>query len=72
MGFAGSFLPQHRIKGYQFENVDRLQLQLVRNPINPFVADKTEMFLPEMQQWQSRASFSLGRVLSNCSIHLPL
>src|SRR5439155_226064 len=39
--------------------------------MNTLIADETEMFLPKMQQWQSRASFSLGRVLSNGCVHLP-
>ena len=55
---SGRLLPEHRIKSDQLENVDRLETEFRRNPVYAFVADVSEMFLPEMQQGHGCASFA--------------
>jgi len=46
---ARALLPEHGIEGDDLKKVDRLQVELGRDPIHTFIADEAEMFLPQMQ-----------------------
>src|SRR6516162_11350669 len=70
--FAHALLPQHRIKCHQLENVDRLQLQFLRDPFDAPSSNEAELFLPEMQQRQGGAAFMLRRVLPDDDVDPPL
>ena len=67
--FASVFLAQHRIETDQLENVDWLQAELDRDPGDGFVANETEMFLPEMEERKRRASFLIGRIMPDRFVH---
>ena len=68
----GRRLPKHRIERDQLENVDRLEPELGRDPGHSFIADETEMFLPQMQQRHRRAALVLRRIMPDRFIHFPL
>ena len=51
----GRRLPEHRIERDQLENIDRLETELGRDPVHSFVANESEMLLPEMHQRQRDA-----------------
>src|SRR5260370_24699308 len=70
--FAGALLAKHRIKGGQLENIDRLQVELGRNPLHAFIADESKMLLPKMQQGQRSAAFVLRRRTPDRLIPFPL
>ena len=54
---AGRLPAEHRIERDQLENIDRLKAEPRRDPVDSFVANKTEVFLPQMQQRQRGAAF---------------
>ena len=66
---AGALLAQHWIKTDQFEDVDRLQTELGRDPTHGVIVDETKMFLPKMEEWKRRAAFLIGRIMRDRFIH---
>src|SRR6202030_3762297 len=58
---AGGFEAEHRIKRNELENIDRLQIQLGRDPVDDLVVDKVEVVLPQMQQRHGGGSAAGGR-----------
>src|SRR6266545_3340583 len=48
MRFSCRLLAKHRIKRNQLEDVDRLQTEFRSNPEHAVVADKSEVFLPQV------------------------
>jgi hypothetical protein len=69
---ASGFLTKHRVKADQLENVNRLEAQLRRDPDYRFIADETEMFLPQMEQRHRRAPLMIVWISRDCRIHFPL
>src|SRR5579885_275160 len=49
MRFAGRLAAKHEVEGHQLQDVDRLQAELLCDPEHRLVADKAEVFLPQMQ-----------------------
>jgi hypothetical protein len=72
MRFPSRMLAKHWIKSDHLENVDRLKAELFRDPKDGFVADKPEVFLPQMQERHRRASTVLARVTGNRVVHFLL
>ena len=72
VSFSGGLLAIHRVKRDQLQDVDRLQPEFGRNPIHAFIADESEMFLPQMQQRHGRASLSIRRIALDRFAHFPL
>jgi hypothetical protein len=70
--FAGAFLAQHRIKRDQLENVNRLQLELLRDPRHRVIADESKMFLPKVKQRQRGTSLVGARVTRDRRVHISL
>ena len=52
--FAHRLLPQHRIKRQDFLDVDRLQFQFFRRPLNRFPRNPAELFLDRVQHHERR------------------
>src|SRR4030095_10732068 len=61
--------PKHRIERNELEDVYRLQLELRCDPLDGLVTDEPEVFLPEMEQWESRRSLRDG-VMRNRFVNL--
>src|SRR5262245_46312860 len=70
--FPGRMLAKHWVKRHHFENVDRLEAELFRDPEDGFVADEPEVFLPQMQKRHYRAAAVLTRIAHNRVVHSPL
>jgi hypothetical protein len=60
---ADRLAPEHRIKRHDLEHIDRLQLQLRRDPRNRVLGNEAHVLLDEVQQWQRRAA--LRRVMGD-------
>lgn len=56
--FASRLLTEPGIEGHQLQDIDRLKLQTVCDPIHTTVIDETEVILPEMKQ--GKGSTPLG------------
>jgi hypothetical protein len=69
---ARGFRTKHRVKGDQLENVNRLEAELRGDPDYCFIADETEMFLPQMEQRHCRAPLMIVRISRDRRIHFPL
>jgi hypothetical protein len=48
--FPSCLLTEPGIEGHQFQDIDRLKLQTVCDPIHTAVIDETEVVLPEMEE----------------------
>ena len=63
-------LPQHRVKGHQLVNVDRLQLQLGRGPFFRLGGYVPKLILQRVEHHQRRAA--LLRIVLNQPVDFPL
>ena len=59
VAFARRLPAEHRVEGDQFQDIDRRQFELLRDPCDGLVADEAKMLLPEVQQGQRRRSASM-------------
>src|SRR6266571_7169171 len=71
VSFASRLLAKHWIESHEFENIDRLQAQLLRDPWHGVVADESEMFLPQVQQRHGCTSPVIARIARDRFIHFP-
>ena len=69
---AGRLLTKHRVEGDQLEDVNWIESQLGRNPVHPFIADETEVFLPQMEQGHGRTALTIDGITSYRLLHVPL
>ena len=60
---AARFLREHRIKRDDFPDIDRLQTEFVRDPLNLFFAETFKMFLQQMTKPQDRRAFLIRRIM---------
>src|ERR1700736_6060090 len=68
MMFANRLATEHRIKCYQLEHVDRRKIQLLRDPIDRFIGNISEMFLKQVQKRQ-RGTALENRVMRDCFVN---
>ena len=52
---AGCLLAEPWVEGHQLENIDRLKLQTIRNPIHTTIINESKVILPQMQEWKGGA-----------------
>src|SRR5262245_25747275 len=67
--FPGRTFAKHWIKSDHLENVDRLEAEFFRDPEDGFVADESEVFLPQMQEGQRCAAALLAGIMRNRPVH---
>jgi hypothetical protein len=72
MGLPGRMLSEHWIKRDHLENVDRLEAEFFRDPEDGFVADESEVFLPQMQERHRRAATVVARITRDRVVHFAL
>jgi len=62
LDFARRMLAEHGVEGDELEDVDRLEVELVGDPLDALGRDVAEGFLPEMEQRQRGAPLGDGIV----------
>ena len=69
-GFAGRGLAKPRVKSDQLEDIDRLEVEFARDPVDPAVVDVAEEILPQMEQRHRGAPLG-NRVMRDGFVDTP-